>query len=88
MEVGCQEVLSPGAPRHSGHPEGGGRGPVQREDLQKASLGYDCIISSHWQKSQVRPNFACCTADSQADKDRNQLNNNLENDELETFASD
>ena len=32
--------------------------------------------------------FYCGTADSQADKDRNQLNNNLKIDELETFDSD
>ena len=32
--------------------------------------------------------WGCCTADSQADEDRNQLNNYLKIDELETFASD
>ena len=31
--------------------------------------------------------FGCCTADSQADKDRNQLNKNLKINELETFSS-
>ena len=32
---------------------------------------------SHWQKSQVSRFFGCCTADSKADEDQNQLNNNL-----------
>ena len=46
------------------------------------------MLTSHWQKSQVNLFFGCCTADLQADKDRNQMNNNLKMDELDTFASD
>ena len=42
------------------------------------------LIYGHWQKSQVHRFFVCCTADSQADKDQNQLNKNLKI-ELETF---
>ena len=29
------------------------------------------LRTNHWQKSQVHPFCCCCTADSQADKDRN-----------------
>ena len=46
------------------------------------------LIYGHWQKSQVRRFFGCCTADSQADKDQNQLNNNFKIVQLETSASD
>ena len=45
-------------------------------------------IKSHWQKSQVRLIVGCCTADSQADKDRSQMNSNLKIGKLETFVSD
>ena len=47
-----------------------------------------CFMISHWQKSQVGRFSGCCTADLQADKYRNQMNNNLKIDEVETFASD
>ena len=47
--MGIQEVRPPGAPWHEGHPEGGGRDPVQREDLQKAALGYERV---HYIKKQ------------------------------------
>ena len=50
--------------------------------------GNEVMMISHWQKSQVRRYFCCCTADSQAYEDQNQLNNNLIIDELETFAND
>ena len=46
------------------------------------------LIDSHWQKSQFRRYFGCCTADSQADEDQQQLNNNKKIYELETFDND
>ena len=46
------------------------------------------VMTSHWQKSQVRQCFGCCTADLKADEDQNQLNKNLKIEELDTFASD
>ena len=36
-------------------------------------------------EEKVQSVFGCCTADSQADEDRIQLNNNLKMDELETL---
>ena len=51
------------------------------------SLYSKLVFISHWQKSQVCLYFGCCTADSQAEKDQNKLNNNLKSVNLETFAS-
>ena len=55
-------------------------------DLSISVFLFTSYISSHWKKSQVPRLFGCCTADSQADKYRNQLNNNLKIDELETLT--
>ena len=59
------------------------RSPIS-ETLQYAPS----IMSSHWQMFQVRWYFSWCTADSQADEDRNQQNKNMKIDKIETFASD
>ena len=75
--------------RFKGQQEMGGHETWQRNaPLLSLCPGTFCLIGSHWQKSQVRQFFGCSTADSQADEDQNQLNNNLKINELQTFASD
>ena len=96
------DILStPSPPRSIGHCSGRGR-PLPRvlndvDCLERAplaplirmsNLAMMCYINSHWQKSQVCLFFCCCTADSQADEDRNKLNNNHTINKLETFAID
>ena len=44
-------------------------------------------MTNHWQNPQVCQFSGCCAADSQAEEDQNQLNNNLKMAKLEDFVS-
>ena len=45
------------------------------------------LLGKHWQSHQVCRFYYCCAADSQANEDKYQLDNNLKIAKFEDFAS-